>query len=158
MYFVLVKSCLLLMGTILFFVAKLSYESRSTLLRHRMNVWKGLCMGKMCSLIYQLRKEPMLYQCLATSLSLLFDTKWLAASMGKKCGFLRRSSIQQSKLQFWAFSNCKCNIPQYKGCVQNPAHAVSTFLPNTNCITVSQDVSDTSRLPLNWKDAQSIIT
>ena len=37
----------------------------------RMNVWKGLCMGKMCLLIYQLRKEPtcMLYQCLAASMA-----------------------------------------------------------------------------------------
>ena len=39
----------------------ISYESRYTLLKHGMNVWKVLCMEKMCSLIYQLRKEPMLY-------------------------------------------------------------------------------------------------
>ena len=29
-----------------FFVAKLNYKSRSTLLKHGMNVWKGLCMKK----------------------------------------------------------------------------------------------------------------
>ena len=46
----------------LFHVAKLNYESRSTLLRHKMNVRKGLCIEKMCLLIYHLRKEPMAYQ------------------------------------------------------------------------------------------------
>ena len=65
--FVLVKTCLSLMATILFYVAKLSYESGYILLRHGMNVWKGLCMGILCSLIYQLRQEPMLYQCLVVS-------------------------------------------------------------------------------------------
>ena len=48
-------------GYHLFHVAMLSYESGSTILQG-MNVWKGLCMGKMCSLIYQLSKEPMLNQ------------------------------------------------------------------------------------------------
>lgn len=42
MCFVLVKSCLLLMATILF-----CCKAKSTLLRHGMNVWKGLCMGEM---------------------------------------------------------------------------------------------------------------
>ena len=46
----------------IYYVAKFSYKSRSILLRHRMNVWKGVCVGKMCLLIQQLRKEPMLYQ------------------------------------------------------------------------------------------------
>ena len=39
-------SCLLIMATILFYVTKLGNESRSILLRHRMNVWKGLCVGR----------------------------------------------------------------------------------------------------------------
>ena len=48
--------------------------------------------GKVCAwknvlFIYQLRKQPMLYQYLAVSLPLLFDTKWLAASMGKNWYF-----------------------------------------------------------------------
>lgn len=38
--FVLVISYLLLMATILFYVAKLSYESKSMLQRHEMNVWR----------------------------------------------------------------------------------------------------------------------
>ena len=44
--FALVKSYLSLMATILFHVAKLSYESRSTLLRLGMNVLKRFVHGK----------------------------------------------------------------------------------------------------------------
>ena len=66
--FVLVESCLLPMATILFDVAKLSYESNIYTTKAQYECLERFVHGKMCSLIYQLREEPMLYQCLAASL------------------------------------------------------------------------------------------
>ena len=65
------------------------------------------------------------------------------------CGFLRRSSIQQSKLEFWAFLNCKdiiynipINVVNKIMLTQCPwIYQLITFLPDTNSIIVSLDVS-----------------